>query len=230
MGTTEKLNDTNITPPRTYRFERSGHASARIYAMPTGYSITSCSKSTTQPPIADNSPSLSPFRRWGNAPKGYEEIKDRGPTSYFLKHHKNVWTLYEGVGIKDAPDISRPILKAEGEKPFRTSSRYTELKGERRKAAMFKLKGRGGNPWWSVNRTMDDFDGVRYKWKTSFGDSLDCIRSDDGVLVAHFHRSKFSHKKMGEFEVKEPVSPELLHLLFGACMVKYMVDKERRES
>ncbi|KAG8905650.1 hypothetical protein FRB99_008491 [Tulasnella sp. 403] len=230
MDTEDKFNQVDFVPPRTYLFERSGYVSARIYTMPPGYSATSCSESSTQPLIVDNSPSFNPFRRWSKSSQGYEEITDRGPASYFLKHHKRVWTLYEGAGPKDAPYTSRPILTAEGEKFLKTSSTYTELEGERRKATMFKLKGPGGDPWWSVTRTMDDFDGVRYKWKNSFGDSLYCVRSEDDVLVAHFHRTKFSLKKMGDFEVKEPVPPELLHLLFGACMVKYVVDKDRRDS
>ncbi|KAG8905651.1 hypothetical protein FRB99_008492 [Tulasnella sp. 403] len=226
MDTGEKFNKADFVPPRIYRFEWSGYASARIYTMPIGYSATFSSESSAQPLIVDNSPSFNPFHRWSKSSKGYEEITDMGPASYFLKHHKRVWTLYEGAGPKDAPYTSRPILTAEGEKFLKTSSTYTELEGERRKATMFKLKGPGGDP----TRTMDDFDGVRYKWKNSIGDSLYCVRSGDDVLVAHFHRTKFSLAKMGDFEVKEPVSPELLHLLFGACMVKYVVDKERRDS
>ncbi|KAG8851216.1 hypothetical protein FRB96_009419 [Tulasnella sp. 330] len=97
-------------------------------------------------------------------------------------------------------------------------------------AAMSKRKGPGGEPFWSCNRSFDDFDGVHYKIETTFFCDFTITRTDDGVPVARFIRTKFSWSELGKLTILVPTPPALLHLLLSTTHMKYLQDRKRRRE
>ncbi|KAG8905649.1 hypothetical protein FRB99_008490 [Tulasnella sp. 403] len=220
-----------LIPPRTYIFERYWFSSARVYIQSpeqnqqplTGTYSNSSYRGSQQGLISDDLPSFNPFK-WCTTivarEVGNMTDDSRGPPAYCLLSRGGRYMLYDGPG-PSGPGSSREVLDIKTERCWNTTSTYTEVEGQHRETSMSK------EVWWSTNRVMKDFDGAPYKWTSSWFDDLDCVRTD-GIPFAHFQKAKFALWKMGELEVKQPVSPELLYLLLGACMVKFREDEKRR--
>ncbi|KAG9029207.1 hypothetical protein FRB95_005577 [Tulasnella sp. JGI-2019a] len=119
---------------------------------------------------------------------------------------------------------------------------------------MGKSKGEGGEPFWSFNRSFDDYDNIHYKISTSFFDDLTITHTEDKVVVARFVRTKFSLHEIvstisvqiqlssrigansrlmgsqGKLTILVPVSPSFLHLLLCTTYMKVLQDRRRRQQ
>ncbi|KAG8900755.1 hypothetical protein FRB99_005769 [Tulasnella sp. 403] len=203
-----------VVPPRAYLFERAGFHSARITPLGEKFDIDGLSaveraSSADLPPAYalsdEKARELSKYTsRESDADTAVSDDAIVVPTGgWLLKHKAGVFTLYEGVpeGAEKTLEGAKALMQIDEEGCWRPSSTYTECGGTSRQAQMYKASGPGGDPWYSVNRTMKDFEGNTYKWKTTcLTDDLTLLKSDGSVL-AYFNRKKLSLSTMvSDFE------------------------------
>ncbi|KAG8913897.1 hypothetical protein FRC01_004334 [Tulasnella sp. 417] len=111
---------------------------------------------------------------------------------------------------------------------FSTTSTFTKPDDPSRRALLWKANGL--NPWWSGQRTLDDFDNVRYSCITAnCSRDITLTRIFDNTIVAKFTLPrKFSWGLLGMLQVLEPVPEGLLDLIFCAMYIKYLRDEVSR--
>ncbi|KIO26569.1 hypothetical protein M407DRAFT_243676 [Tulasnella calospora MUT 4182] len=165
------------------------------------------------------------------------------PDYYLFRSGVGDCILYEGAGPQkkkkssSTVNVSEPrkLMEFKGEGLFGTEAFFNEVGGSGRQARMYKAKdvpAEERDAWYNISRTLDDFNGVRYKWDTSGAISghLSLIRMSDGAVVAYFRRTFFSWKEVGHPEVTETMSPEPFHPVPSSFYAKYTVDKRRRRA
>ncbi|KAG8895181.1 hypothetical protein FRB99_000717 [Tulasnella sp. 403] len=197
-----------VVPPRAYLFERAGFHSARITPLGEKFSLDGLSaveraSSADLPPaytVSDEKASeLSKYTSRGS--EAISAASDDAivvPTGgWLLKHKAGMFTLYESVpeGAEKTLEGAKALMQVDEEGELLCPSplsTYTECGGTGRQAQMYKASGPGGDSWYSVNRTMKDFEGNTYKWKTAcLTDDLTLLKSDGSVL-AYFDRKMLS--------------------------------------
>ncbi|KAG8922742.1 hypothetical protein FRC00_007090 [Tulasnella sp. 408] len=116
---------------------------------------------------------------------------------------------------------------------IKTNSYYTEAGGLARTARMYKMKDdeKNRNAWYSSDRTLEDFQGNRYKFDTSIMmNNLTIINLSDNTTIATFKRPIAGITHQGTLEIQQPITLEFLHLLLGACYIKYLTDQRSRAA
>lgn len=147
-------------PPNTYLLERDGQ-SARVFLLPAV-------ESTPAPPAEQPYRSLDPLRllRKSQDATGYLPLEDtRVPAFYIHSEGGRSYALYDG---EDARNETRKLMDIRPESSeiapsappvhvahitlelFDATSTYTEVQGAKRETTMYKAKGPGGNPWYSL--------------------------------------------------------------------------------
>ncbi|KAG8950453.1 hypothetical protein FRC04_007468 [Tulasnella sp. 424] len=114
------------------------------------------------------------------------------PPAFFVKRQGfRPYSLYAGrEPPKDHPDEGK-LMDVSDEGWFKTDSFYTEAGGLARTARMYKLKEdeKDRDSWYSSNRTLEDFEGNKFKFDTTvLMNNLTIIRLSDGATVATFKR------------------------------------------
>lgn len=117
------------------------------------------------------------------------------------------------------------IIDFEIEAWFGTTSTFTKTDDLAKRALLWKANGL--NPWWSSQRTLDDFDNVRYSCNTAAcSGTITLTRlSDDSIMARFILPNKFIWGVLGTLQVLEPVPEDLLELIFCAIYVKYLRDE-----
>lgn len=237
-----------IASPRTYLYARDG-PNARIWARTDeearnrsrktldelGNSLgmlTSVIAESTPNPFKTKIRDHSEFQRIEPVSNGPRlESGERGPPDFYLQFSNgnpgNTYILWEGAGPQsEAFPNSKRLMDVKSESFIGNTSMYTDADDpEGRTARMDKAE----NNLFSINRTLEDFDGMQYVWKTDLMDNLECTRSD-GTEMAYFHRTKFAWIEIGLLDIKEPTSSSLCHLLLCAALMKYQQFRKRRGS
>ncbi|KAG9028209.1 hypothetical protein FRB95_006744 [Tulasnella sp. JGI-2019a] len=164
----------------------------------------------------------------------------RGDRVYQIRHLKWNSTSYELLEVADmATDelaVSyKKLMAIQQESKGSFESTFTYDKGKEkdissapRSVSMYKFKGKGGERFWSSNRSLDDFDGVQYKVRTTFLGDIIITKSDDLAEVARFTRAKGAVHEIGKLEIRIPVSESLLYLLLCTTFMKYLRDRAIR--
>ncbi|KAG9013598.1 hypothetical protein FRB94_001703 [Tulasnella sp. JGI-2019a] len=136
----------------------------------------------------------------------------------------------EGSGEKsgDGGETGRKLMDIQQEGCWDCKSTYTNA--DAKTTVMSKFKGEGGEPFWSVNRSFNDFDGVHYKIQTGWFDDLTITRTEDKMVIARFDRTKFTIHEIGKLTILAPVTPSFLHLLLSTTFMKYLQDRTRRQQ
>ncbi|KAG9023101.1 hypothetical protein FS837_005960 [Tulasnella sp. UAMH 9824] len=107
----------------------------------------------------------------------------------------------------------------------KTDSYYAEAGGLARTARMYKMKDddKNRNSWFSSARTLEDFQGTKYKFDTTvLMNNLTIINLSEnksGVNVIIY--------RQGTLEIQQAITLKFLHLLLGACYIKYLTDQRR---
>ncbi|KAG9007789.1 hypothetical protein FRB94_001691 [Tulasnella sp. JGI-2019a] len=137
----------------------------------------------------------------------------------------------EGSGEKSdgAVETGRKLMDIQREGCWDHTSTISDPENAN-SVTMGKSKGEGGEPFWSFNRSFDDYDNIHYKISTSFFDDLTITRTEDKVVVARFVRTKFSLHEIGKLTILVPVSPSFLHLLLCTTYMKVLQDRRRRQQ
>ncbi|KIO26579.1 hypothetical protein M407DRAFT_243681 [Tulasnella calospora MUT 4182] len=230
-------------PPATYQLQRDGWGSnARIWALSPSSSLN-YSQRTSSSLITDDSPTFNPiaamFRRSASDSKdalgggefpGFHVIDPvvTPPTHCIRKVTGRTYALYEGPGDHDEYSHARKVMDFQTEACFGTTSTYTQTDGASQHAIMQQVKGL--NPWWSIQRTLDDYEGVSYSCRTDHwtGD-ITLTRLFDQTIIAKFIRAKFTWTGIGMLHILEPLQQDLLDLVLSSIYIKYLCDRERKE-
>ncbi|KAG9036182.1 hypothetical protein FS837_001730 [Tulasnella sp. UAMH 9824] len=210
-----------VISPRTYLYARDGpnariwalsDEEARNRSRKTldelGNSLgtlASVITESTPNPFKTESRDHSEFQRIESGSNGPRlESGERGPPDFYMQFSNenpgNTYILWEGAGPQsEAFPKSKRLMDVKPESIIGNTSVYTDTGDpEGRTARMDKAE----NNWFSIpaiveteriasNRTLEDFDGMQYVWKTDLMDNLKCMRSD-GRETAYFHRTKFA--------------------------------------
>ncbi|KAG9019128.1 hypothetical protein FRB90_006196 [Tulasnella sp. 427] len=154
------------------------------------------------------------------------------PPAFFVKRQGfRPYALYEGREPPKEHIDEGKLLDISDEGWFKTDSFYTEAGGLARTARMYKMKDddQNRNSWFSRDRTLEDFQGTKYKVDTTvLRNHLTIIRLSDNVTIASFKRPLAGVTHQGTIEIHQPVTMDFLHLLLGACYIKYLTDQRRR--
>ncbi|KAG8943586.1 hypothetical protein FRC04_002815 [Tulasnella sp. 424] len=243
------LSDSTLVPPQTYLYARDG-PSARIWALSEEEARNRSRKtinelgnslSTAATVIAESTP--NPFKPKSRDNADFQRIEtgsnlgprlesgERGPADFYVQFSKegpkDNYILWEGAGPQsEAFPNSKRLMDIKPESVLGNTSTYIDAEEPEGRAARMD---KADSSWFSVNRTMEDFDGMQYTWKTDLMDNLKCIRSD-GTEMAYFHRTKFAWIEIGLLDVKKPTTKPLLHLLLSAALMKYQQYRKRRGS
>ncbi|KAG9007802.1 hypothetical protein FRB93_007193 [Tulasnella sp. JGI-2019a] len=170
----------------------------------------------------------------------------RGDQAYHIRHLKwssKSFKLFEGSSPPasaegsrekggDGVETGRRLMDIQQEGCCDCRSTYTinaNANANTQIAVMNKFKGEGGESFWSVNRSFNDFDGVHYKVQTGWFYDLTITRAEDKMVIARFERTKCAIHEIGKLIILAPVTPSLLHLLLCTTFMKYLKDKARRE-
>ncbi|KAG8904518.1 hypothetical protein FRC01_008692 [Tulasnella sp. 417] len=122
-------------------------------------------------------------------------------------------------GLEDSAEIINADPRVHSSALFKSTSTFAKADDPSRGALLWKANGL--NPWWSRQRTLDDFDNVRYSCITATcSGNITLTRLSDDKIVARFTYPKLSRNILGIVQVLEPVSEELLDLIFCAMYVK----------
>ncbi|KAG9040854.1 hypothetical protein FS837_013003 [Tulasnella sp. UAMH 9824] len=244
--------DTKATiPPAAYRLVSDGCKNIRVFAVPSDSEKLEALKaplpSTPDPTMAKES---MEYDSDDSAKSPTETMVEQStasdgqtPDYYIFRSGHGDCILYEGAGPQKKKNSSssvnvgepRKLMEFKGESVFGTESTFSEVGGTGRQARMYKAKDAPAeerDAWYSIKRTLDDFNGIRYKWDISgaLSGHLSLIRMSDGAVVAQFRRTIFSWKEVGFLEVTESMSPELLYLVLSSFYTKYIVDRRRRRA
>jgi len=175
----------------------------------------------------------------------------KGEQLYYIKHKKrcsSYFRLYEGRGgedmeweadsgpasdekslaatVVDNTDRDNRLLDIEFAGCFRVESVLKDP-STGRSVKLSKAKGEGGEPFWSINRSMDDFDGEHFKFNTKLGCNYVITRTRDKTEVARWHNCKLSFQEVGKLAVSESLKPMQLQLLLCATFIKFLQDRRR---
>ncbi|KIO26568.1 hypothetical protein M407DRAFT_200080 [Tulasnella calospora MUT 4182] len=154
------------------------------------------------------------------------------PPAFFIKRQGfRPYALYEGREPPKEHLDEGKLLDLSDEGWVKTDSYYTEAGGLARTARMYKMKDedKNRNSWFSSDRTLEDFQGNKYKFDTTVVmNHLTIINLSDNTTVATFKRPVAGVTHQGTLEIQQPVTLEFLHLLLGACYIKYLTDQRRR--
>ncbi|KAG8920824.1 hypothetical protein FRC01_000573 [Tulasnella sp. 417] len=237
-----------IVPPQAYLYARDG-PHARIWALSDEEARNHSRKTldelgnslgTLTSVIAESTP--NPFKAKNRDHADFQRIEagsngprlesgERGPPDFYVQfsndNSSNTYILWEGAGPQsESFPNSRRLIDVKPESVIGNTSVYTDAEEpEGRTARMDKAE----NSWFSINRTLEDFDGMQYVWKTDLMDNLKCMRSD-GMEMAYFHRTKFAWIEIGLLDIKQPAARPLCHLLLSAALMKYQQYRKRRGS
>ncbi|KAG8919121.1 hypothetical protein FRC01_001471 [Tulasnella sp. 417] len=154
------------------------------------------------------------------------------PPAFFVKRQGfRPYALYEGREPPKEHADEGKLLDMSDEGWIKTDSYYTEAGGLARTARMYKMKDddKNRNSWFSSNRTLEDFQGNKYKLDTTvLMNNLTITNLSDNSIVATFKRPVAGVAHQGTLEIQQPITVEFLHLLLGACYIKYLTDQRRR--
>lgn len=229
-----------LVPPATYHYRYEGWGSTvHIWNVPLD---TSASKKNSFWADGD-SPTCNPFATLLRSLGGYSEggefsggdidglgAKDlfATPPSHFIRRTGWRWyALSEGPPDQSESDDDKRVIDFQTESWWGATSVYNKTDDPSRHGVMFQAT------WFSIQRTLDDFDGVRYSCKTSWcSGNITLTRLSDDVVIARLilPRFRFDWRLLGMLQVVEPVSQDLLHLILSAIYIKYIVDRERRRN
>ncbi|KAG8908617.1 hypothetical protein FRB99_004905 [Tulasnella sp. 403] len=190
-------NEEKVVPPRTYVFERVGSCSARITERVDGSTgaIGPSSPASPEKAVGDmNATDAGVDIADDQLDRDDEQVPD-GTGGYFLKRKKLTYTLYDNSKANESLETATALIKVDLPPLWSFTVAFTEVAGAKRQATMYKMGGPEPHAWYSINRTLVDFDGVVYTWKNKvFVDDLTLLRSD-GVVVAHFDRRRFAFNR-----------------------------------
>ncbi|KAG9013585.1 hypothetical protein FRB94_001690 [Tulasnella sp. JGI-2019a] len=199
-------------------------------------------KSPFDKSLGDQSIMLKPEDRasTSNDPNIMEKTASvRGDRVYHIHHVKwnsKSYELFEvpadaKVVVKDADEagLGRKLMDIQQEGLREAIFTYTDAANPDYSTVMTKFKGDGGEGFFSINRSFNDFDGVHYKFKTQLFGDLTIIRTADNVMVARFVHTKFSMHHIGKLTILIPTSPSLHHLLLCTTFMKFLQDRRRRQ-
>ncbi|KAG9040855.1 hypothetical protein FS837_013004 [Tulasnella sp. UAMH 9824] len=154
------------------------------------------------------------------------------PPAFFIKRQGfRPYALYEGREPPKEHVDEGKLLDISDEGWVKTDSYYTEAGGLARTARMYKMKDddKNRNSWFSSARTLEDFQGNKYKFDTTvLMNNLTIINLSDNSTIATFKRPIAGVNHQGTLEIQQPITLEFLHLLLGACYIKYLTDQRRR--
>ncbi|KIO26582.1 hypothetical protein M407DRAFT_243682 [Tulasnella calospora MUT 4182] len=232
-----------LIPPTTYQLQHEGcNNNARVWALPSSSSFRNSQKKSSSL-ITDASPTFNPiatmFRRsapdskdvlGGGEFPGFNVIDpvETPPTHCIRKVTGRTYALFEGPGDQGEYSHARKIMDFQTETCKTSVSTYTQTEGASQHAIMQRVEGL--NPWWSIQRTLEDFHGVRYSCRTDHwtGD-ITLTRLFDQTVIAKFIRARFSWTGIGMLHVLEPLQQDLLDLVLSSIYIKYLCDRQRRQ-
>ncbi|KAG8979249.1 hypothetical protein FRB94_008843 [Tulasnella sp. JGI-2019a] len=248
----EKFKNHVISSPQTYLFEWSndgcgfGRKNADVVQLhqPTTPELQNATSvaSATSALVQDVKP-YSTFSKVLSRSKSGDATAAaiRGDPVYHFRHLKwnsKTLELFEGPSPApvegreksgDGTETRRKLMDIQGEGCWGCTSTFADPENTNANIIMGKHKGEGGEPFWSVNRSFDDYSGAHYKISTSFFDDLTITRTQDKVVVARFVRTKFSMHEIGKLTILVPVTPSFLRLLLCTTYMKYLQDRTRRQ-
>lgn len=238
-------------PPAAYHLIRDGCKNVRVFVIPSDSeqleALRAPPPATPDPAVAKDPTDFDSDDEGKSQTATMVEQSSSSdgpaPDYYLFRNGVGDCTLYEGGGPQkkkkssSTVNVSEPrkLMEFKGEGIFGTESSFNETGGTGRRARMYKAKdvpAEERDAWYNISRTLEDFNGVRYKWDTSgaLSGHLSLIRMSDGAVVAYFRRRCFSWKEVGFLDVIEPMSPEFFYLVLSSFYAKYTVDKRRRRA
>lgn len=233
-----------LVPPAAYYYLRSGWwGGARIVAVPPDDPPSNRNQETSPLISNDSEPSCNPFTTMceklgcGSGTDGWigsyfaSDPPSTSPTHFIQRKGATTFTLVEGSGDQSKSRDAEGSIDFQIEACFGTTSTFIRTNDPSRRALLWKADGL--NPWWSTQRTLDDFENVRYSCHTEFcSESITLTRLSDNTVVARFTRArfKFTWGLIGMLQILEPVPEELLDLILCAIYAKFLLDEGRRRS
>ncbi|KAG9040852.1 hypothetical protein FS837_013001 [Tulasnella sp. UAMH 9824] len=259
--TSEKLAPPTYTPaasfdakttiaPAAYHLVGDGCKNIRVFTLP---SVSERLEGLNEPLPATPEPTIPKDAEYDSDDETKSQtatmVEQSAPSDghisdyYLFRSGVGDCILYEGGGPQkkkknsSTVDVAEPrrLMEFKGERIFGTEATFNEVGGTGRQAKMFKAKAAPAqerDAWYNISRTLEDFNGIRYKWDTSgaITGHLSLIRMTDGAVIAHFRRPLFSWKEVGFLQVTETMSPELFYLVLSSFYAKYVVDRRRRRA
>ncbi|KAG8929849.1 hypothetical protein FRC01_003700 [Tulasnella sp. 417] len=249
---TSPFHGTTSIPPAAYHLVSDGCKNIRVFALPP---VSETLEALNAPPPATPDPTIA--KEAVQYDSDDDDVKSQTATMVEQSHPSDGHTpdyylfrtgvgdciLYEGAGPQkkkkgnSSENVSEPrkLMEFKGERIFGTEATFTEFGGTGRQARMYKAKEaptKERDAWYNISRTLEDFNGVRYKWDTSgpVTGHLSLIRVSDGAVIAYFRRPLLTWKEVGFLQVTESMSPELFYLVLSSFYAKHTVDKRRRRA
>ncbi|KAG9019129.1 hypothetical protein FRB90_006197 [Tulasnella sp. 427] len=243
---TSSSNFRSVVSPSAYHLVRDGCKNVRVFAIPSDSEVLNAPLPATLDPTVVKDPTDFDSDDEGKSQTATMVEQSSGgpsPDYYLFRSGVGECVLYEGGGPqKKKKDVStvnlaepRKLMEFRGETLFGTESTFNEVGGAGRQARMFKVKdgvAEERDAWYHIRRTLEDFNGVRYKWDTSgaLSGHLSLIRLSDGAFIAYFRRTCFSWKEVGYLQTTEAMSSEFFYLVLSSFYAKYATDKRRRRA
>lgn len=226
-----------LVPPATYHYRRDGWFGAvRIWNVPSDQSGSKKESSLMNEDSATCNPFATCLRSIGClAEDEFDDgdIHESGPQNIFATppSHSIRRTGWRWYALSERPEDEsgeeKRVIDFQTEPWWGTTSVYDQTDDPSRQGVMCQ------SGWLSIQRTLNDFEGVRYSCRTAYcsGD-ITVTRLSDNVVIARLSRAnwRFDWGRLGVLDVVEPVSRDLLHLIISAIYIKFLVDRERERD
>ncbi|KAG8969733.1 hypothetical protein FRC03_001078 [Tulasnella sp. 419] len=169
------------------------------------------------------------------------EITDDAVPNFSIHTSSDSLSLFAGdVTLKRAEGnaetgeliLPKPLIDGKSEGMFSFKSTYTDSESVvQRTVNMYRASGEDADSCWSKRRTFEDFDGGKYRWKTSFtGNHINCTRVSDGATIASFTQtSNPFHKHRGNVIIHQHLSPKTLQLVLITFAMILRLESRRRQ-